>query len=556
MLAAARSFDESHLSDQPRKRESAYADAALTGALNDLRQSVEGSRNTDLNKHGYRLFKFVGRGLIDHDTVVQELEAAGRALGLPAHEVRSTIKSAARAGMRDAHVLNVPDFEQDTRATTNGRTPTAIVESVERVTTITPKAPLDVNDMLATEYPPLVWYAPGFLREGLGILIGAPNVGKTPLAVQLAIALATGGKWMNQVQCPQVPVLYLGVEYSAQELVPLIKESSFRTQIPRGYLFVKTIEDDFPTTPEAAIAELEWYITEYNVRVIIIDVLTAFLPPEKFKQNVYRGDYAELKPYHQLALRHNCAIVGTWHASKREADPKLMYNGSTGMWAVPASRMTLYQDQEQRVRLASFPRMSDKIDYALTQEKSIWGRRWVVADAAPDPMMSAQELVIYRWLKEHSDKANPKTPATIAEMTSTPNSSIRTVLGRMFDKNLVQRGIGNGYFVEPALVTSVTAVTPVQRVALVTDVTLQNSDFVTGLSRADSASESDKTQALQMLQRDSVEAISDDIAYVIDEYVNPDGSSYWMLINAETAAACGTFDTLEAAKAEAERRMA
>lgn len=329
-----------------------------------------------------------------------------------------------------------------------------------------PSAPIDLNDLLAMEHKPTIWYAPGFLREGLGLLVGQPNVGKTPLAAQMAIAIATGGKWMGAVQTEQAKVLYLGMEYSAQELIPLFDISRCGTVVPRGQLLVKTIEDQFPTTAEEAIAELEWYIKVLGVKVIIIDVLTAFLPPEKFKQNIYRGDYSELKPYHRLALQYNVSILGVWHASKRESDPRLMYNGSTGMWAAAASRITMYQDQEQRVRIASFARMADKIDWALTQEKTFTGRRWIVADVNPEPAMSPTETQIYRFLKNNTDKSKMLGPSTIAEMTNIPLGSIKTLLLRMYERNIIQRG-KDGYFVvaDVAIVADVASVTSVADVA-------------------------------------------------------------------------------------------
>lgn len=342
-----------------------------------------------------------------------------------------------------------------------------VVKQVELVTT--PKAPIDINDLLEMERKPTLWYAPGFLREGLGLLVGQPNVGKTPLAAQLAIAIATGAKWMGNVQTQQAKVLYLGMEYSAQELIPLFDISRCGVTIPRGQLLIKTIEDDFPTTAEDALMELEWYIRVLGVGVIIIDVLTAFLPPEKFKQNIYRGDYSELKPYHKLALQYNASILGVWHASKREADPKLMYNGSTGMWAAAASRITMYQDLEQRVRIASFARMADKVDWALAQERTLTGRRWIVADANPEPICSPTELQIFRFLKGNTDKSKMIGPSTIAEMTNIPLGSIKTLLLRMYEKNLIQRG-KDGYFVETVVadvadVASVADVTPVADVA-------------------------------------------------------------------------------------------
>lgn len=318
-----------------------------------------------------------------------------------------------------------------------------------KIYTPAPSAPIDVNDLLSMERKSTLWYAPSFLREGLGLVVGQPNVGKTPAAIQLAIAIATGDKWLNAVQCRRAKVLYLGMEYSPQELIPMFDISRMGLAIPRDWLLVKTIEDDFPTNADAALQELEWYIQAMDVRVIIIDVLTAFLPPEKFKQNVYRGDYSELKPYHRLALKYNAAILGVWHASKRESDPKIMYNGSTGMWAAAASRITMYQDKEQRTRIASFPRMGDRIDWALTQEKSAAGRRWVLADANPEPVCSPTELQVYRCLRQHADAARPLSSTTIAELTSIPVGTVKTCLHRMFSSNIIQQPPkGTGYFIE------------------------------------------------------------------------------------------------------------
>lgn len=368
-----------------------------------------------------------------------------------------------------------------------------------------PSLPIDVNDLLAMERKPTIWFAQGFLREGLGLLVGQPNVGKTPLAVQLAIAGATGTKWMGAVQMPQCKVLYLGVEYSAQELIPLFDISRCGQKIPRDYLLVKTIEDEFPTTPEEAIAELEWYIRVMGVQIIIIDVLTAFLPPEKFKQNVYRGDYSELKPYHKLALQYNAAILGTWHGSKREADPKIMYNGSTGMWAAAASRITMYTDQEQRIRIASFPRMGDKVDWALAQERTLTGHRWVVADAAPEPMMAPTEAAIWRFLKAHGDKANPKTPSTIADMTSIPIGTVKSALSRMFDKNLIQQSrAGSGYYYE-APATLATVATNETVATLATPLYSEWVANATQMQPKETASESAKTNGLQGLQPDGLQ---------------------------------------------------
>jgi hypothetical protein len=327
-----------------------------------------------------------------------------------------------------------------------------------------PTPPHGITTLTANPPAPVVWYAPGFIREGAGLIVGQPNVGKTPLAAQLALAAAGGVKWLDAVPVQRCKVLYLAVEYSKQELYPLLVESATAMGLRIGVdvtdenFTYKTQDDPLPDNPDAALADLEFYIS-LGHRLIIIDTLTAFLPPEKFKQNVYRGDYKELQPYHRLALKHSIALIGVWHASKREADPKLMYNGSTGMWAVPSSRIAMYEDAEGRKRISSFPRLGDRTDWALTQAKGLSGRRWVVSDAAPEPpALSASELVIYRWLKGNADKANPRTVGTITEMTGLNPNTVKSALRRMFDENVIQQTrSGGGYYVEAA--TSATVAT-------------------------------------------------------------------------------------------------
>lgn len=338
-----------------------------------------------------------------------------------------------------------------------------------------PSKPIDFYDLLATPREPIRWYAPGFVREGLGILAGEANVGKTPLAVQLAIAFACGGLWMNKVQCRQAKTLFIGTEYTQDELAYVVEKSAAGMQPPKDMLTFKSLSPDNPEadreiqpeSPAEALTLLDYYFRVEGYQAIFIDVFTGFLPDEPFKQNIYRGDYKEFKPYHVLALRYHAALLGTWHTVKRESTPRYMFNGSSGFWGVPASRVTLYSDQENRIRLFSMPRFEKKTDWALTQEQTLAGLRWVVSDAAPEPMMSDLERTIYRWLKENADRANPRSPQTIADMTSLPVPSVKTTLRRMLDKNLVdQSKAGSGYFVD---VTDVTFDTDVTHVTSVTE---------------------------------------------------------------------------------------
>lgn len=53
-------------------------------------------------------------------------------------------------------------------------------------------------DLLAAEFPPPVWVVPDLLPVGLAILAGRPKLGKSRLALQLAVSVGTGGVWLDR----------------------------------------------------------------------------------------------------------------------------------------------------------------------------------------------------------------------------------------------------------------------------------------------------------------------------------------------------------------------
>lgn len=440
-----------------------YAAAALAGETARVLTAPDGSKHHQLYKSAAAIGELVGAGLLDESAVRDLLYEAIAPRAADPRSAEQTIKDGIAKGKMNPREL-------PRRAAVSGDiVPSANAPLAKPVTqrpALTP--PIDFHDLLARPRQPIKWYAPSFFREGLGVLAGEANVGKTPLVVQLGIAIASGGLWLNKVECEQAKVLFIGTEYTRDELAHVIESSAAGVSPPPGTFAFKCLDDGDeiqPERPEDALMLLEHYIRDEGYQAIIIDVMTGFLPDEPFKQNVYRGDYKELKPYHVLALKYHALILGTWHSVKRETNPRYMYNGSSGLWAVPASRVTLFTDAEQRVRIFSMPRFCPKVEWAIAQEVTLAGRRWVASDAAPEPAMGEQEQIIYRWLKDNADKANPRTPQTIAEMTGLPPASVRTMLRRMFDKNLIQQPkIGTGYYVDVIPVTPVTDVTPVTSV--------------------------------------------------------------------------------------------
>ena len=54
----------------------------------------------------------------------------------------------------------------------------------------------NTNTIMATHFDPIRWVVPDYLPEGLSILAGRQKLGKTWLALDMAIAVAAGGAAM------------------------------------------------------------------------------------------------------------------------------------------------------------------------------------------------------------------------------------------------------------------------------------------------------------------------------------------------------------------------
>lgn len=67
-------------------------------------------------------------------------------------------------------------------------------------------------DLLARDFPEPKWAVGGLLSEGATVFAGAPKVGKSFMALGLAIAIASGGRALSSIPVEQGDVLYLALE--------------------------------------------------------------------------------------------------------------------------------------------------------------------------------------------------------------------------------------------------------------------------------------------------------------------------------------------------------
>jgi len=59
-------------------------------------------------------------------------------------------------------------------------------------------AMMSARDLQAIEFPPVKWIVPDLIPEGLTLFAGKPKLGKSWLALQLGLGIATGGEVLGR----------------------------------------------------------------------------------------------------------------------------------------------------------------------------------------------------------------------------------------------------------------------------------------------------------------------------------------------------------------------
>src|SRR6516165_3778989 len=129
-------------------------------------------------------------------------------------------------------------------------------------------------------FPPLSYLLPGLLPEGLCLLVSRPKLGKSWLALDIAIATAAGRFVLGTLK-PQVTgeVLYLALEDGRRRLQRRLSKllPTFNGTWPPGLTFAT----EWPRSDQGGLADIEGWIKDAQERgkhphLIVVDTLALF----------------------------------------------------------------------------------------------------------------------------------------------------------------------------------------------------------------------------------------------------------------------------------------
>jgi hypothetical protein len=263
-----------------------------------------------------------------------------------------------------------------------------------------------IADLQSLEFKDIKFIIPGVLPTGNILLAARPKMRKTWLALQLGMAVTTGGTFLGW-QCEKGEVLFLALEDNERRLKSRIRTlqtfdmsapdlSGFRywtggmSEDARGKLYVSDPHEAAETLAmfprgEEGVDALEQYLEQFpKTTMIVIDTLQHFKGHSNNK-DVYARDYEAMMPITKLAARKQVLILPVTHEKKGLAGSDSAdyledvtgsagnTGGSDGVMSIKGRRGVQEENESRKLYLAGRDIPHDyEVDMTFDAERGGW----------------------------------------------------------------------------------------------------------------------------------------------------------------------------------------
>ena len=280
------------------------------------------------------------------------------------------------------------------------------------------------------------------LPEGTMLITGKPKTRKSWLALNLAWAVAAGGKALGQYDALQGDALYIDLEMGAKRLHKRLHVVSPECEPPKGFQFATK----WPRVGEGFETWLRDYLkTHPFTRLVIVDTLVGIRPTRKRYEDPYESDKAFTQALTDLCHTHRIAMVLIHHSRKADgSDITDDASGSTGL--------TGGVDNYAALRLSRTTKGAGEFlltgrDIEIDGDLNLqWDARlaqWNATSEAPAPTLTPERRDVMGLLRERPGLK----PKEIALLLKRDEPGTRRLLGSMQKDDLVTSAQGGFWYV-------------------------------------------------------------------------------------------------------------
>lgn len=231
----------------------------------------------------------------------------------------------------------------------------------------------EASDLLTADLPPILFLVEGLVSQGLGGLSAKSKLGKSWLALQLAVDLIRGDKFLG-FTTKVSGVLYIDLENAPSLTQDRLRKILDGRELPKGKLH---FWHDANPMGEGFEDDLTKFLDNHpEVKLVIIDVFQKVKRGKKQTQTDYEADYEILTVLKQIADKYAICIMPIYHDRKYvdPTDPFANVLGSTAVPGVSDFMWVLYKEkrEDKEATLAMTGRTLTESSYKLRRNGVKW----------------------------------------------------------------------------------------------------------------------------------------------------------------------------------------
>lgn len=299
-----------------------------------------------------------------------------------------------------------------------------------------PRAPTTKSaaDLMAKEFDPIAWLVPGLIPEGLMILAARPKIGKSWLALDLAIATSAGGTFLGRPVAGG-EVLYLGLEDSDRRMAARLSKLGASGRDLRRLEY----SCEWPRGEFGAFAVGEWLEAHPAARLVVVDVFAKMREASPSRETGYGTDYADvamLKPQ-----RPGVTVLLVHHSRKADSEDAIdSVSGTLGIGGAADGVLVLKRARgESEAELHLIGRdLEEEGQFSVRFDRDTC--RWQWLGDAWMVKVSAERRQAFDLLA-----AKPMKPHELAKDLGKTQEATRMLVSRMVQDGLIDRGMDGRY---------------------------------------------------------------------------------------------------------------
>jgi hypothetical protein len=296
-------------------------------------------------------------------------------------------------------------------------------------------------EIFTKQLPPLKWIVKPILHEGATLLSGDPKVGKSFLALQIAVAVAgSADKVCGSLSIEtHGNVLYLALDDGSERRIQdRLRSLGADEELVKNIDFV--YQRNLPPLSQGFDQILDEELTKKTRVLVVLDTLGSVLNSKSSNSQVYRTEYQEAITLQKLAQKHGTCLLIVHHTNKGQSkDPVAKASGSHGLTGAVDSVLML-SSENGRGRLQARPRDWEESEHKLERGTGGgWqvandqdGSRWKLGPVQAE--RTDEELAVLGVLKNGS-----LTHKQIANELSISPEAARKRVSRMEKRGLVRK---------------------------------------------------------------------------------------------------------------------